>query len=160
MRQTRHLNWYWFPYSINLARPFNKGFEHLRPGVIGWCHSHARRREKVEHALFPLSSSSENKRRKIYSVYAVGIFMAFVLFSIVGLLVLFFGRWLHWVSRPSNTNHVNFQGEGNPKNSPPCCHGGYDLKSNWYERTTLGLLKGWYLMSFICAKPAGFFVLN
>ena len=53
--------------------------------------------------------------------------MAFVLFSIVGLLVLFFGRWLHWVSRPSNTNHVNFQGEGNPKNSPPCCHGVYDL---------------------------------
>ena len=50
-----------------------------------------------------------------------------MLFSIVGLLVLFFGRWLHWVSRPSHTNHVNFQGEGNPKNSPPCCHGVYDL---------------------------------
>ena len=32
--------------------------------------------------------------------------MTFVLFSTAGLLVLFFGRWLHWVSRPSHTDHV------------------------------------------------------
>ena len=54
--------------------------------------------------------------------------MTFVLFSIVGLLVLFFGRWLHWVSRPSHTYHVNFQGQSDTKNSPPYYHGGYDLK--------------------------------
>ena len=67
--------------------------------------------KRWRHALFPLSSSSKKKRRKIYSVYAVSIFLTFVLFSIVGLLVLFFGRWLHWVSRPSHTDHVTFQGE-------------------------------------------------
>ena len=52
MRQTRHLNWYCFPHPINLARPLAKGFEHLRPGVMGF--SQARRKGKVETRPFPL----------------------------------------------------------------------------------------------------------
>ena len=83
-----------------------------------------KKRKKGGHTSFSLSSSSKKKTR---NNNAVGIYMISVLFSIVGLLVLFFGRWLHWVSRQSHINHVNFQGEGNPKNSPNYFHWVYDL---------------------------------
>ena len=110
------------PYSINLARPLAKGFEQLRPGVIGFSQG----RRDTRDTPFCLKFTKKKEERKS-NVNAVGIFTTSVLFSIVGLLVLFFGRWPHWVSIPSHTNHVNSQGEGNPRNSPPCCHGVYDL---------------------------------
>ena len=51
------------PYSVNLARPLAKGFEQLRPGVIGF--SQGRRHGKVEIRPFALSSSRKKKRRKV-----------------------------------------------------------------------------------------------
>ena len=68
---------------------------------------------KVWHSHFFVRPSNERKKdndenKQFKCGESVHCYNPFVLFLIVGLLVLFFGRWLHWVSGSFYGSYLSF----------------------------------------------------